>query len=295
MMYSLRIFRDLSATGSFTGAAVRNHITQSAVSHHIRIMEEKFGNRLIIRGRRSVRLTEAGKKVLHAAQDVLTRIERLESSLRNESGEISGEIRIATTIAMGLHELPLYSGPFSKAHPKVTFRLNYTRGNKIYEHLLDHEADLALIASPKQHPLLKIHVFKKSRAVIIVPISWSFKVFERSRLPELFQKPFIALEKGLPTHHAIDRMIKALGVRSKTLNTFDNIESIKQAVEFGLGFSVVPEVTITKEVQLKRLRKIVVPDESWEYPMAVITRKNAEPSHAVQAFLQFIHSLKTCG
>ncbi len=82
MIRSLRIFCDLVATQSFTEAAHRNYLTQSALSHHLKALEEKFGQRLVERGRRQIRLTRAGVLLLEAGQDILRRYEQFENALK---------------------------------------------------------------------------------------------------------------------------------------------------------------------------------------------------------------------
>lgn len=290
MLYSLRIFSDLVKTGSFTKAASLNYITQSAVSHHISSLEENLGHRLVNRTRKSAQLTEAGKKVHRASIDMLHCYERLKKSLSEDSVEIAGLIRIATSITVGLHELPVYSKPFIKKYSKTHIQLIYLKIPDIYEHVVNGRADLGLVAFPQNHPQIKLQVFKKNKLVIIMPPTFPSCSSKTASLRKLFQNPSIFPEKSLPARKTIDRILDELGIRPNIAHVFDEVESMKQAVETGLGIAIVPEITVEKEVELKRLKKIPVPRKSWEYTLAIATRKNTELNAASQAFIEFILS-----
>lgn len=290
MFHSLKIFCDLVEVSSFTKAASLNYITQSAVSHHIRSLEENLGHRLLNRTRRSIQLTEAGKKVYKTSIAMLHDYERLKKSLAQESVEIAGPIQIATSITVGIHELPIYSGPFMREYPKIHIKIVYVKMPDIYEHILNDKADLGLVAFPQKHPQIKLQIFKKNRLVIITPPTYPQYTSTLSSLRRLFQNPTIFPDKTLPARKVIDQLLNEMGIRPNIVHVFDEVESMKQAVESGLGIAIVPEIAVEKEVELKRIKKISVPKSSWEYPLAIATRMNAGLSSATQAFIQFILS-----
>src|ERR1035437_1334861 len=105
---TLKVFCDLVDLESFSLAAERNFVTQSAVSQQIRSLEDKFKRRLLerIRGRREVKLTPSGEVFSREALHVLAAYDQLQENLRGVVGKIGGCVKVATVYSVGLHELP---------------------------------------------------------------------------------------------------------------------------------------------------------------------------------------------
>src|SRR2546423_11320466 len=105
---TLKIFCDLVETRSFSQAAERNFITQSAVSQQVRGLETKFKRQLLerVRGRRELRLTKAGEAFYQESRSVVAAYLRLEERMRTQTGTVSGAVHVATVYSIGLHELP---------------------------------------------------------------------------------------------------------------------------------------------------------------------------------------------
>src|SRR5829696_6521523 len=103
---TLKIFCDLVESKSFSQAAERNFVTQSAVSQQVRSLEERFKRRLLerVRGRREVRLTNAGEVFYRESRNVLSAYSFLQESMHKLSGTVSGTVRVATVYSVGLHE-----------------------------------------------------------------------------------------------------------------------------------------------------------------------------------------------
>ena len=122
---TLKVFCDLVDLESFSLAAERNFITQSAVSQQIRSLEDKFKRRLLerVRGRREVKLTPAGEVFYRESRNVLDAYEELQESLRGVVGKIGGTVRVATVYSVGLHELPVKVREFLTKFPSAKIDL----------------------------------------------------------------------------------------------------------------------------------------------------------------------------
>src|SRR3954462_9971670 len=116
---TLKVFCDLVDLESFSLAAERNFITQSAVSQQIRALEEKFRRRLLerVRGRREVKLTSAGEVFYRESRNVFAAYSLLQESMRELSSTVSGTVRVATVYSVGLHELPPVVRRFMELYP----------------------------------------------------------------------------------------------------------------------------------------------------------------------------------
>ena len=126
---TLKVFCDLVDTQSFSLAAERNFVTQSAVSQQIRTLEDKFQRRLLerVRGRREVRLTPAGEIFYRECKTVLASYDQLQESMRGLVGTISGTVKVATVYSVGLHELPSKVREFMTKFPNAKIDLEYSR------------------------------------------------------------------------------------------------------------------------------------------------------------------------
>lgn len=285
MIRSLQIFRDLVQTQSFSEAGSRNYLTQPAVSQHLKALEEKFGVRLIERGRRQLRLTRSGALVYEAGQEIIERYQRLERALQQPSKEVSGILRVATIYTVGLHELPPYMMTFLKRYPQVDLQLNYLKAPDIYEAVLAGRIDLGIVAYPKPHPQLSVEFFKSDRLVLIVPPRHPWAARKRIRLTLLNGQPFIAMQTGIPTRKAIDEILRHAHVQVNIVHAFDNIEIMKRAVAVGSGLSIVPDATIRSEVRAGTLKRLALAEGPFERPIGILARKQAERSLAMQSFL----------
>src|SRR2546421_11283422 len=117
---TLKIFCDLVETRSFSQAAERNFVTQSAVSQQVRGLEAKFKRRLLerVRGRRELHLTQAGEAFYQASREVLAAFERLGEGMRQLGGAVGGTVRGATVSVVGLHALPPVLRQFTALYPE---------------------------------------------------------------------------------------------------------------------------------------------------------------------------------
>ncbi|MBI4004437.1 MAG: LysR family transcriptional regulator [Candidatus Omnitrophica bacterium] len=288
MIRSLQIFRDVVESRSFTEAARRNYLTQSAVSQHLKMLERHFGSSLIERGNRLIGLTPAGRLVYDAALGILKQYAHLEGQLKKPPREVSGTLRVAATLSIGLHDLPPYVTVFMKQYPKIDVQLAYLKAPQVYEAVLTERADLGVAGAPEPHPQLKALLFKKDRLVLIVPSGHPWSKQRRISLSRLDGQPFIALQKGSLIRRTLDRVLRRRGVRVEVIYEFDNIELIKRAVEVGVGLSIVPRGTAVQEAQAGSLKLLEIAEGPLEYPMKILTRKYGERSLPAQ---QFINSL----
>src|SRR5881296_3589337 len=130
---SLKVFRDLAETESFTKAAQINEVTQSAVSQQISSLEKAFKSLLIERSKKKFRLTREGEVLYDYSKQIIQTYDSLFSKLQEIKDIVSGTIRVATIYSVGLHDLPPYIKKFLKAYPTVNVHVEYRRSNQVYE------------------------------------------------------------------------------------------------------------------------------------------------------------------
>ena len=292
---SFKVFSDLAETASFSRAAEINGITQSAVSQQMRAIEQRYHVKLIERGRKNFSLTPEGRAFLEASREILGTLEGLGSRIHELQNVVAGELRIATIFSIGLHELPPYLKSFRRSYPEVEVRVEYRRSSEIYTSLLEGRADLGLVAYPATRRGLRIIPFWSDRLVLICPPGHPLAARRRIAFSALQGENFIAFEPDLPTRRAIDRKLRSAGVRVKLALEFDNIETVKRAVEVENAVSIVPETAVRHEVESGSLVAVELDAEDMLRPLGALVRRSARISPALREFLLLLENTEIKG
>jgi DNA-binding transcriptional LysR family regulator len=282
---SLKVFCDLVETESFTKAAQINLVTQSAVSQQISALERLFKSLLIERSKKHFRLTREGQVLYDYSKQILQTYAALDSRLQELKDIISGTIRVATIYSIGLHDLPPYIKKFMQSYPTVNVHVEYRRAEQVYEEVLSNVVDLGLIAYPIKDAKLEIVPLRKEPLVLICPPQHPFTKQKSIRLKALAGQKIISFEPDTPTRKALDKILKSHGVHVRHVMEFDNVETVKRAVEIDAGISIVPQGTIGQEIVKKTLASVAIEDGQFFRPTAAIYKKNRVLSPAMKQFL----------
>lgn len=287
---TLKVFCDLVDLESFSLAAERNFITQSAVSQQIRSLEDKFDRRLLerVRGRRDVKLTAAGQVFYAEAKKVLESYSHLQESLRGVIGKIGGTVKVATVYSVGLHELPPKVREFMTKFPAAKIDLEYSRTTRIVRDVLGGSVELGIVAYPEQKRGLSIVEMANSRLVLIAPPDHKLASRAKVKVSDLNGREFVVFERDVPTRKATDRILKENGVEIAKVAEFDNIETIKRAVEVGFGLAIVPAPTVSGASASGRLAVIELAEDYWVRSVGVIYRSDRNLSLAAKKFVELL-------
>src|SRR3972149_12213124 len=130
---SLRLYIDIADTQSFSRAAERNAMSQSAASQQMRQLERRLGVQLIEHSKRPLELTPAGQVFLKGCREILRRYEQMQASLEAFKEEISGPGRVASIYSVGLYDMGRHTEEFARLYPRATLHLEYLRTDKVYD------------------------------------------------------------------------------------------------------------------------------------------------------------------
>ena len=285
---NFKIFADLVETKSFSKAAKINAITQSAVSQQARAMERHFKSLLIDRSQKQFQLTREGDRVYEASKELLHSYDKLSSELQEMKKIISGTIRISTIYSIGLHELPPFIKRFLVDFPSVNVRVEYRRSNLVYEDILHNSVDFGLVAFPVRTRQIEQLPFRDDRLVVIAhPNHPLAKFYEGGvELKQLAGQRFIGFDPDIPTRKAVDQIFRENKLDIDPVMEFDNIETVKRAVEIDHGIAIVPQATVLQEQQQGTL--VVIPFKNKEFtrPLAILHRKGRVLTPAMKKFIE---------
>src|SRR3989475_9445756 len=285
---SLKVFCDLAESGSFTKAAQINDVTQSAVSQQISSLERIFKSLLIERSKKKFRLTREGQVLYDYSKQIISSYDALYSKLQEIKDIISGTIRVATIYSIGLHDLPPYLKKFLKAYPTVTVHVEYRRPNQVYEDVTGNVVDLGLVAYPNRDSKLEVVPLREDPLVLICHPQHPFAKHKAIKLKALSGQKFIGFQPDIPTRKALDKILKENNVEVQHVMEFDNIETIKRAVEIDAGVAIVPQGTVVQEVSKQTLAQIGLEEGDFYRPLAAIYKKNKVLSPAMKQFLTIL-------
>jgi DNA-binding transcriptional LysR family regulator len=289
---SLKMFCDVVETGSFSLAARLNRITQSAVSQQIRAMETRYTQRLLSRSARAAVPTPAGTKLYRAAKEILQTFANLEASIREESSEVAGEVVVTTIYSVGLHELSPYLKAILRRYPKVNVRLSYRRSDLVIEEVLNDQAHIGIAAYPSVRPGIQVIPFRTDELVMVCAKDHPLASKRSVRLADLEGMRFLAFEHDIPTGKAIDRILRSASVQVQVAMEMDNVETIKQAVELGMGISILPKASVQAEESAGALACRTLADGAFTRPIGLLLRKGRFLEKAASAVVEVLSQLK---
>ena len=287
---NFKIFSDLVESESFSRAAKLNGITQSAVSQQLRAMEKHFSILIVDRSQKQFRLTREGQKLYESAKEILYLYDKLNSELQEMKKVISGTIHISTVYSIGLHELPPYVKVFLAKFPEVNIRVEYRRANMVYEDILTNSIDLGLIAYPQKHKQLEVLPFHDDILVLVVSPEHPFAQRKSVDIQDVAGQKFIGFEPDILTRKATDIIFKEANIEAEPVMEFDNVETVKRAVEINAGIAILPQTTVIREEAQGLLKVLKFTNQTYKRPLALIHRKGRVLTPAIKKLIDLLTS-----
>ena len=287
---NFKTFCDLVETKSFSKAARLNEVTQSAVSQQLKAMEAHYDMLIIDRNQKKFRLTPQGTALYSTFKEILDLYEKLNCEIQEMRNIVSGTIQISTVNSIGLHELPPYLKSFIKQFPSVNARVEYRRANLVYEDVLHGNADLGLVAFPPPHKDLTIIPFANDELIIVMSPEHSLTKKRSISMNDLSGVEFVAFERDIPTRKATDEILAKAGVEVQVVMEFDNVETVKRAIEINAGIAILPASTVITESERNQLIIYKLEGGIHNRPLAVIHKKNRILTPALRSFVELMQN-----
>ena len=285
---TLKVFCDLVESRSFSRAAVRNDISQSAVSQQIKNLEARFGTQLLIRDGKTVSPTPSGRIFYERSRQILDGFQQMQLELKAIGQDMAGSVRVATIYSVGLYEISVVVKTFLKLYPKVRPHVEYSKGTRVYEDCLAGAIDLVIVTYPEPRKGLRVIPLPADKLVLICAPEHPLARRPHVDIRKLGGQNYIALEKGLASQRALDQIFRENGIEVRVVMEFDNIETIKRSVEIGAGVSIVPLLSVQKEVQSGSLVQVPFTEKNFYRPLGVIVRSRRPITPAARKFIELM-------
>ncbi len=257
-IYNLEIFKAISESESVSAASEKLYVSQSAVSHQLRLLEEHFGLRLFERQGRKMVLTKAGKMVQQYVNDILEKYKEMQISVQDLQKANKGHIVIAGSLIPGTYLLPPIVGRFKEEHPSINLQLKVYTTTDMLKDFFDSALDFGILTSKQETDYLVHEKIRTEEVIIIASPNGSEKHMPVSK-EDLETKPFICSIKGSQGRINADNILAAHGIyRSNIVMEVGHPEAVKQAVRAGLGLGLIHRFCVEKELMLGILKEVPI-------------------------------------
>ncbi len=247
---SLKAFLSVAEHGSFSIASEHLFLTQPAISKRIAALEVELETPLFDRIGRQINLTQAGKALLPRAQQILREIDDSKRAIRNLSGEVSGLLSIGTSHHIGLHRLPPVLRAFTRAYPDVELDIHFMDSEEACRAVEHGELELGIVTLPLQpSPVLRTRVVWPDPLCVIVGKNHPLAHNKQLTLKQLAEHKAVLPARGTFTREIIEQAFIKHQVTVNISLATNYLETIKMLVSVGLGWSVLPESMLSKDIK----------------------------------------------
>jgi DNA-binding transcriptional LysR family regulator len=246
----MRVLREVASQGSFSAAAEALSFTQSAISQHVAALEREAGTQLVERGRKGVRLTEAGRVLVGHADVILARIDSAEEELAALAGLRGGRLRLISFQSGGATLAPRAVAAFSERHPQVELSMLEAEPDEAGVRLRAGEADLALVydhhATPGLlAPELQLTHLLDDRYDAILPVGHRLAGRRRLALADLAEEPWVASTRACGCRKITDGVCREAGFEPRVAFEADETLAAQALVAAGVGVTLLPQLALT--------------------------------------------------
>lgn len=290
-LYKLEIFATVVEAGSFSLAADRLLMTQSAVSQHIQDVEASLGAQLFNRGRRGVTLTSSGTKLHQYTQQILRLVNEAENAVTDVDKLTEGQVRIGATPGISVYLLPEWIQAFHNRYRNLTATLQTDITGEIISGVLQHGLDIGFIEGEiheDEYPHLAYRVLQEVQLFVIIGPDHAWWPCETITADMLNRQPFVTRQQRSKTRAWVDHTLRKHGAHPHIVAELDNFESIKRLVISGMGVAILPEYTIRAEVAAGSLRALSIADVPLQRTLKLVWDSDRSPSPVTRAFVEHL-------
>ena len=286
--FRLKVFRAVAEHRHFRKAAESLYLTQPAVTHQIRTLEESLSVSLFDRTGKEVALTPAGEVLLKYVKQVDALLARAEEELSALSGEVRGELRIAASMTIAQFVLPQILGKFVRLHPSVQLAIASSKTEDVIASVREQRTELGLIEGPAHSRDVVVEPWIKDELVLVVPTSHEWDKAGDIEMSDLREVRLLMRERGSGTREIVEQAIADQGLAMKDLKAtmeVDSTEGIIAGIEAGLGVGFVSRRAIRRALLLGTLKMVPIRGVHLVRQFSIVYNRGPEPTGLPGLFL----------
>ena len=284
----LQVFEAVARLGNFTRAAEELFLAQPTVSMQIKKLTATIGLPLIEQVGIRIQLTDTGREVYSACQEVFRTLANLEAKIADEKGVKRGRLRLAV-ITSAKYIAPHLLGQFARLYPDIDFSLKVTNRERLLERIANQEDDLYILGQPPQEIEVEAYPLVPNPLVVMASRDHPLVGVPDITLARLFEEPFIMREPGSGTRDALIRLCESNHLECPAVRMeFGSNEAIKQAIVAGLGVSVMSLHSLHLEGTSGPIALLDVQGFPIQRHWYLAHPKGRKPSVVARTFLEFV-------
>jgi DNA-binding transcriptional LysR family regulator len=292
--FRLTVFRIVAERQSFTSAAETLHVSQPAVTAHVKALEEALGVRLFERTNAGARLTPAGERLHAYARQVHHLTQETLREIGSVSGEARGSLRVGASTTIAQYLLPRLLAGFLEDHPRIELSVLGANTAQIVAQVQSRKIDIGLIEGPPGTSEVRLESFVEDEIVVVVAAEHPFaaRPGNTATVAELAAEPLLLRESGSGTRRVVEDALRKAGIALRSLRIvmeLDSTEAIKSGVEAGLGVGFVSRWALRHS---RDLREIRVEGLEIIRTFQFICPHGPEPEGPAGAFLRFARQFR---
>jgi len=282
----LEIFLCAAKHLNFTRAGEELHLSQPSVSVRIRQLESDLGVKLFEQLGKKIALTEAGRLLVPYALRVLAAADDARHAVEELQGLARGSLKVGASTTPGMYVLPKVIAEFKSLYPGVEVHLRVKDTRQVEEGVIRNEFDFGFVGGHLVGDEVKVIPWLTDELLLIVPPRHPLAKKRQVRAKDLTRERFILREQGSATQAAVDSSLRASGVQPEPVIEMENPESVKRAVQSGLGVAFVSRFAVETELKARALAAVTVRDLKIRREMKIVHRVGKHLSKAALAFIE---------
>src|SRR3984893_606327 len=249
----LEILQAIAETGSFTACGRKLHVSQSAISRQILLLEEELGEPLFLRVGRPVCMTPAAESLVQLGQRVFQDVRDTVGKITDRTGELRGTLRLSGGMTVCLYVFPPLLKHLRRVHPQLDMRLRVATAGRSVEEIRAGRIDVGLLTLPVEESDLVTVPALREEPLLMTTTTHPLARRRVVSAQDLAEQPFVLFESGSATRRVLDHFFASQNIEPIVVMDTENVEIIKAMVKTGLGISVVPYQAIAREVRAGQL------------------------------------------
>jgi len=289
--HKLKVFCTVAETRSFSKASEIIHLTQPAVSLQIQALEEVYETKLFDRTSSNVMLTPAGEILYKYAKEILSLFADAEKDIGEITGLVKGSISVGASSTIGNYVLPAVIADFKRKNPKIKIHLLVGNTKRVVEFLNAGNIDLGFVEGEVTKYKIRTEKLISDELGMIVPSTHPWARKKEVSILDVMKEPFIFREEGSGTRQVIEKYLQKRGIspqKMKITTILGSTEAIKDAVENGVGLSIVSKWAVRKERRYGSIDMLKFKEGKMLRDFSLIFSRNAVTSYATEEFLNYI-------
>lgn len=274
---------------NFSDAAKILFVSQPTITSHIKALEEELESKLFERTTKKIIPTESARILYKYAKRIVRFTQLAQKEIRNINDIPHDDLPIGASMTIGEYILPSFLKQFKDQFPLITINTKITNSENIITQIKNRQIDIGLIETVTDETELKIEPILEDEIVLITPIDYQFQKKKTVTVDELKKIPLIFREKGSGTREVTESYIEKAGISSDSLQIvmeLGSTESIKSAVEAGLGAAFVSNNVIQKELKLKLVKPYRLENLRFIRSFYIVYREDLVLSTSAELFLK---------